>query len=51
MNPTPHTSPAIAYRRTAGSSRAPTARPTNTAVADPTPTGTMNVSDARLIAV
>jgi len=36
--------------RARGMSEAPIARPTRTAVADPTPSGTMNVNAANVIA-
>ena len=50
MNATPHASAARAARRAPGMSPRPTACPTSTAAAAEIPSGTMNVSEARLIA-
>ena len=50
MNPAPTPNPARPARRAAAASPAPTARPTSTEAADDTPSGTMKVSEAMLIA-
>jgi hypothetical protein len=51
MKPAPTASDATVERRTPSASPRPTAWPTMTAAADETPSGTMNVSDARFNAI